>query len=246
MADELINEKLNELDSITDIETGKPTIPVTVALQEAENLINWVKKDRDMLVHGGLDWTLVDDLPIRLDALRVSQANWKKEYKTYQDCQEEWKGASPSAHNLRDELVHFLYHALYQFPGEYAKVRRIDEGTTNADLVQDLIELSVLGKDHSEKLQSIGLDVTLLDTARAKSFELGELLGKVNGALTETSPILILRNKAYNHMKEAMDEIRRVGQFVFWRNESRLSGYVSQYSRKLNEGRIKKGETAEP
>jgi hypothetical protein len=242
MSEELITAKLNELDSIADMEAGKPGIPVTTAVAEAESLFNWCNKDKDLLIRGGLDWKLVDDLPIRLDALRVSQANWKDEYKTFQDCQEEWKVASPAAYNLRDELVHFFYHAFYNKPGEYAKVRRIDEGSTNADMIQDLIELSVMGKNHTQELQSIGLDLTLLDTARAKSFELGELLGKVNGAITETSPKLIIRNKAYNHLKEAMDEIRRIGQFVFWRDNARLSGYVSQYSRKANEGRKKKEE----
>jgi hypothetical protein len=242
MSEQLITEKLNELNLITDVETGKPTIPVTSAVQEAENLINWVNKDKDLLIRGGLDWKLVDDLPIRLDALRVSQANWKNEYNSYQDCQEEWKIASPEAYNLRDELVHFFYHAFNNMPAEIAKVRRVDEGNTNADLVQDLIDLSVLGKSHVAKLQAIGLDITLLDTARAKSFELGELLGKVNGALTETSPMLVLRNKAYNHLKEATDEIRRIGQFVFWRDNDKLTGYVSQYSRKANQSRKKKQE----
>jgi hypothetical protein len=245
MSEEIIIAKLNELDSIPDMEFGKPGIPVTVAIQEAENLYNWCLKDKDAMVRAGLDWKLVEDLPLRLDALRVSQANWKNEYKSYKDCQEEWKVKTPAAYNLRDELVHFFYHAFYKNPGEYAKVRRIDEGGTNADMIQDLLELSVLGKTHAEELQSIGMDLTLLDAARDKSFELGELLGKVNGALTETSPLLVLRNKAYNHLKEAMDEIRRIGQFVFWRDNDRLSGYVSQYSRRKNQGRKRREEPAD-
>jgi hypothetical protein len=104
--------------------------------------------------------------------LRVCQANWKTEYKNYQDCQEEWKIASPAAFNLRDELVHYFYHAFYNNQGEYAKVQRIDEGNTNADMIQELIELSTLGMKHTAELEAIGLDLSLLDTARAKSFEL--------------------------------------------------------------------------
>jgi hypothetical protein len=242
MTEELITAKLNELDSITDMETGAPTIPVSVALQEAENLFNSCTTDKEVLIRAGLDWKLAEDLPLRTDALRVSQTNWKTEYKSYQDCQEEWKVASPAAYNLRDELVHYCYHAFYNKPGEYAKVRRIDEGSTNADMIQDLIELSALGMKHTSELEAIGLDLSLLDTARAKSFELADLLAKVNGALSGTSPMLSIRNKAYTHLKEATDEIRRVGQFAFWRNEDRLGEYVSQYSRKLKQARKKKDE----
>jgi len=224
MSEQLINEKLNELDSITDMETGKPTIPVTVVLQEGKNLFNWCQKDKEILIRAGLDWKLVEDLPLRTDALKVSQANWKSEYKTYKDCQEEWKSAAPVAFNLRDELVHYFYHAFYNNQGEYAKVKRIDEGSTNADMIQDLIELSTLGMKHTAELEEIGLDISLLDTARAKSFELSELLSKVNGALSETSPLLKVRDKAYVHHKQAMDEIRRVGQFAFRKDEDRFNG----------------------
>ena len=239
MTTDLINDKLNELDSMTDIETGRPTTPVTVVLQESKNLFNWCKQDKEVLIRSGLDWKLVEDLPVRTDALKVSQANWKTEYKTFQDCQEEWKVAAPAAFDLRDELVHYFYHAFYNIPGEYAKVRRIDEGNTNADMIQDLIELSALGKKHIPLLLSIGLDISLLDTARTKSFELADLLAKVNGAQNETSPLLKLRNKAYIHLKQAMDEIRRVGQFAFWKDEDRFNGYVSLYSRKKNKSRDK-------
>ncbi len=38
-------------------------------------------------------------------------------------------------------------------------------------------------------------------------------------------------------MKKSTDEIRRVGQFVFWRDENKYSNYVSRYNQKLNQGR---------
>jgi hypothetical protein len=222
MSEELITAKLNELDSITDMETGKPTIPIKNALQEAEDLSKWCMQDKETLIRAGLDWKLAEDLPIRTDALRVCQAKWAAEYKNYQDCQAEWKVASPEAFNLRDELVHHFYHALYNNPNEYAKVQRIAEGGSNADMIQDLIDLSELGMKHTKELEAINLDLNLLDVARAKSFELADLLARVNSALRESNPVLEIRNKAYTHLKEAVDEIRRVGQYVFWRNDEKL------------------------
>ena len=41
-----------------------------------------------------------------------------------------------------------------------------------------------------------------------------------------------MRDKAYTHLKQAVDEVRECGQYVFWRNEARLKGYSSRYFRK--------------
>ena len=41
-----------------------------------------------------------------------------------------------------------------------------------------------------------------------------------------------MRDKAYTHLKQAVDEVRECGHYVFWRNEARLKGYSSRYFRK--------------
>ena len=101
-------------------------------------------------------------------------------------------------------------------------------------MIQDLIDLYELGMKHLEALKKIGVDETALEQARTKSFELAGLLAKVNGAITETSPMLGIRNKAFTHLKAALDEIRRVGQYTFWRNDARIKGYASVYLRKTH------------
>ena len=106
--------------------------------------------------------------------------------------------------------------------------------------IQEACDLAELGSQHSEELMGIGLDITILDTARAKSFELSALLAKVNRALKDSSPKLEIRNKAYYHLKEAVDEIRRVGKYVYWKNKDRLDGYGSPYLKRMNKNRKKK------
>jgi hypothetical protein len=246
MSQELITRKINELNSISIEENMKLNIPVSIALQEAEDLYDWCRNDREELVRAGLDWKLVEDLPVRTATLRLSQSQWMSWYNSFRECQAEWKIASPEAYNLRDELVHHFYHAFFNLPAEYSKVQRIGKGGSHADMIQDLTDLSELGLNHTAELNDIGMDLNLLEKARAKSFELAGLLARVNGSKKETSPAREIRNKAYVHLKEAVDEIRRVGQYVFWRNKSKLNGYTSQYIRRMHSSRNKKkhpGET---
>ena len=112
-------------------------------------------------------------------------------------------------------------------------------------MIQDLFDLAELGKYQREELENIGYDLSKLDEARVKSLSLSKLRSEVNGTYKEASPLIELKNKAYLHLKEAVDEIRRVGQYVFWRNEPRLKGYSSQYISRLNRERKKKMEKIE-
>jgi hypothetical protein len=49
-----------------------------------------------------------------------------------------------------------------------------------------------------------------------------------------------LINKAYLHLKDAVDEIRMVGQYVFWKDEKKLRNYSSAYTRGKNKAYCKK------
>lgn len=43
MSDELINQRIRELDATTEGESVEPYIPVPIALQEAEELYDWCR-----------------------------------------------------------------------------------------------------------------------------------------------------------------------------------------------------------
>ncbi len=48
----------------------------------------------------------------------------------------------------------------------------------------------------------------------------------------------IIRDKAYTLLKKVVDEVPTVGQYVFWRDQAQLKGYVSRY-RKTRRGKSK-------
>jgi hypothetical protein len=232
MSQEIYQSKKGEIDAISDKDTLTPNIPVDTALQEGENLNVWCQDDKEALLKAGLNWKLVEDLSLRIAALRYIESMWQKDFKSKEEAQIRWAAESPAAYDLRDELVHHFYHAFYEMPDLYARTQRIDEGNTHADMIQDLSDLAALGKANTAPLKAKNIDLTLLDKAEKLSGEMAKLLAEANGKKMQDNNLLITRNKAYTFMKKAIDEIRRNGQYAFWKNPQRYKGYISIYHKK--------------
>ena len=101
-------------------------------------------------------------------------------------------------------------------------------------MLQDLSDLSVLGKKNSTLLKAVGLDTKVLTEAAEKADELSALLALANGEAGDDGDIKSLRDKAYSYMKAAVDEIRTTGQYVFWSYDDKKKGYVSYYFKRKN------------
>lgn len=236
--------KIAEIEAIADDQVKSPNLPVDVFLQEVENTVKWAQDDKDKLIAAGLDWTLVDDLPVRAGALREAQSLWYKVRFARKDAQKEWNEKSPDAYDLRDTLLHVFRYAFRNVPDLTSRINAIADGAGHADMIQDLNDLSLLGKDHTDLLTAVGFDLTLLDTAAATSTEMAALLSQSTVDRKKENVSRIIRDKAYTYVKQALDEVRACGQFVFWRDDARLKGYVSQYFK--NRRKKNTTDSAEP
>lgn len=223
------DSKIETFNAFNDKDIKTPNIPIDAFLQEAENLYHWCQADKDDLTKAGLDWSFVDDLPLRISGLREAESLWFKERFNQQEVQKIWNEKSPLAYDLRNEILHVMQYAYRKDNALVQRVSEIYEGGIHADMIKDLNNISILGKANSAPLEAVGMDLTLLDQAAAMAGEMAELLGKATVGKEDKSPTQIIRDKAYSHLKEAVDEIRTCGQFVFWRDESRFKGYISAY-----------------
>jgi hypothetical protein len=242
MSQQNYQEKLAEIQAIDPKLAVTPNIPIAIALQEAENLYQWCQDDKAALTARGLDWHFVDDLPARTGACRYAQSIWIKEHKSQQEIEKQWKKEAPKAYELRNELLHHFFFAYRNMPDIKVKVAAIAEGSGHADMLQDLSDLSVLGKQYLQQLIKIGMDLSLLDQASQYSGTLGSLLAQVNGINESDSSTKVLRDKAFLLMKQAVDEIRQCGQYTFWRNPDRKKGYASLYFRHVSNRTGKRSE----
>jgi hypothetical protein len=228
------NELLPVLMDMNSTNVLIPNVPIDVFVQEAENLYHWCLDDQDALTRVGLDWNLTTTLPARAGACREAQSLWIKERNIRQDAEQAWKDEAPAAFDLRDQLIHDFRFAFRKSDGLLSRVEEIAQGDSSSDMVQDLNDLSTLGKANPEPLAVINFDLAKLDLAAEVSDRMGDLLGATNGERKEVSEAMQIRDKAYTYLKQAVDEIRECGKFAFWRTPERLKGYFSEHWQKAN------------
>jgi hypothetical protein len=237
------NAKLDAIQAIPNEQVQTPGLPVDVYLQEAENLYHWCTADATELAVAGINHKMIDDLPVRSGALREAQSLWFKDRYSQEEAQREWALQSPGAYDLRDELLHDFRFAYRNDPMLLGRVSDIADGTGPEDMIQDLNDLSVLGKANPKPLTGINVGAGKLDLAAQKADEMADLLATANGDKAEHNESKVIRDKAYTYLKELVDEIREAGKYVFWKDKTRYRGYTSAYWRKRN--RTKSDEPTE-
>ena len=124
---------------------------------------------------------------------------------------------------------------VYAFDGNDAlldAVRAVNQGSSYADLVQDMSDLQGIGEANREPLEAIGFDFALIERAGELKTILGDLLAKVSADKLEKSPEKDIRDRVFTIMDTAVDKIRKCGRSVFWKDSSRASAYASAYMRK--------------
>jgi hypothetical protein len=236
------NAKIETISAIPDDKTLEPTMPVDTFLQEGENLSKWSLMDAEALATIAITIAVLNDLPVRAGALREAQSIWFKDRNSQLEAQREWAAASPEAFAMRDELLHTFRYAYRNDAALMSRVEEIAAGNTNADMIQDLNDLSLLGKNNTALLEAINFDLEKLDDAANASDELANILALANGDKSLQSESKSIRDKAYTHMKELVDQIRDAGKYLFWKNEKRYKGYVSQWWSDVNRDRAAKPE----
>ncbi|MCP4157413.1 MAG: hypothetical protein GY757_57410 [bacterium] len=227
------NRKLEIIRGIGDQRIKHPHhVPVGIYIQEAETLYFWALEDIDALTRVGLARELVEDLPSRCGALFEAEAIWQVSKKSRSEYAREWKSKAPQAYKLRDRLLNDFRFAFRKHPDLLNAVGYMAKGYTHADMLQDLNDLAVFGRREPGLLEGIGFDMALLEQAAQASDDLSSLLAKVTSGKDDFSQERIIRDQAFTLLKEAVDEIRECGRYVFRTNKERLAGYRSHHLRK--------------
>ena len=218
--------------SIPHKEVKTPNIPVDVFLQEAENLYQWCLPDKSLLLAAGLSDDFIYTLPARANACRTAQALWERARNSLGDINKQWEQNSADAYQLRDQLIHSFRYAFRNHKQLLTATAEIAGGNTDANMIQNLNDLAVLGKYNIQLLNKINFDNSQLNMAADMANELAGLLAAANSEKAQKAEIKEIRDRAYTYLKLAVDEIRNCGKYALWKNPERLKGYTSAYRRK--------------
>ena len=220
------NEWKDQIENFPLKDVKLPNQPIDDFVAGVETLAVDASEDRKALAGAGLDVAIIDQLNPLSGALRYCEAQWKSVFRAQQEAQAQWKEQSPEAFDLRNELLHDFGFAYRNTDDVRKKVARIREGGSNADMVQDLIELAVLGEKYPKQLAEIKFNVEALARARALSHSMSELLAAANGAAGEGGETKDLRDKAYTLLAQKESTVREYGRYVFWKDDEKRSRYI--------------------
>jgi hypothetical protein len=228
------SSKLAVITSIPDKDISKPVnIPVHIYAQEAELLKCWCHADKEKLIAGGLDWSLVEDLPARIDTLREAQSIWSASTDDI-NLKKKWREITTEARELRQLLLHHMRFIFRKNPAALAGIRKFSEGNSHIAIIQALYDIAIFGEDRIELLEAARFDITLLRRAADLSGEMASLYAVVTNTRRTPDKKLKIRNQAYTHLAEAVEEIRFHAKHIFWKNPAKLECYRSEYTRRKN------------
>jgi hypothetical protein len=181
----------------------------------------------------------IEDLPPRRGALIEAQSLWQTQRNDMNKSAREWKKQSPIAHDLRKKLLADFLYAFRKHPDLMKAVRAISPIGGHAKMIKDLNDLSILGKDNTRLLEAINFDLSLLDKAAQTSRKMAVLLDEMDRdrERDKHSEAKKIRDQAYTHLKEAVDEILETGRYVFRQDKRRSRKYASEYRSYKEQGK---------
>jgi hypothetical protein len=218
-------------------------IPMSFYINEAEALYHWALKDKEVLTAAGLDVEYINNLLGLCETATNAEAQLYVEVNAKKQSMIEWEKQAPIAFELRKELLHRFRLHFRDHPHLMEMLKEISRGGRRyAKLLQDLNDLSVLGRSNREILEGGHFDMSLLEKAAQASSDLAVLLAEATRDRLKPNEGKIIRDLAYTRLKEAVDEIHFYGRHVFRGNKGRLTAYRSDHIHELKMRQARKNK----
>ena len=222
---------LPEIKAVPKEQIKQCDMPVGIYLHECEKLHTRASADLPQLTAVGMTAELLAKLLPYTGALRTAESNWAELNTIREENKEAWKAEWPAFLEFRTDLIENMDFAYRNNEALLKKLAVIKQGDSHADAIQDMANLSVLGKANLAPLEAIYYDITLIDKATEDADRMSGLLGAVNGHMYVDDEIKVIRDQAFTLTKQVVDEIRKYGRFVFRKDPDHAKSYSSKYSR---------------
>lgn len=242
---EKFNLKREAIEAVPMKRVKRPDkMPVATYNAEAEALYHSCQEDREELEAYGLDWELVNDLQLRVGALRHAESLWgARKRRSMRNLLEKWEQLRVEALKIMKILLPAYRHAFCNEPVTLGKLKGIARSCSKVEFLSRLGLLIGIGRGNLEELERVGFEVSLIRELDELYAEMSKVHGKKLSEEKRTSEDLIIRNKAYTYLKELVDEIKRVAGAALWNKPDRLDYYHSTYMRLKKAKQARKKES---
>ena len=223
------SEQLKALAAIPMEKLRRPAMPMSRYLQEADNLYVWTKEDRQHLVAAGLSELLFEHLLERTELCRELQTQWNVSRLEETEAEQQFKAQLQQGFDLHRLAVKSFRYAFRHHPDLLKTLRRLNRQTPYSAFYQSLNNIAVLGESQLDLLRQVGFQEETLLQIRELADELPGLYAEIRGG---TNELKVLRDRAYIHLKQVVDEVCSCGKYVFRKQLDRRYGYISPFMRK--------------
>lgn len=219
---------------------SKTTIPVPFLVSESRTLAGWCLPDRGKLTGAGLDWALVEKLPLLADRCEELYVMYTVERWDLSECRKRMARRFKAASRVRSLTARKIRHAL-SVAGSENKLPSYHRREKPPEIIQDLFNLSYMCFRLKEYMENIGFNLrrasAIEKLARMRSDELAFFEGEKLVQFAELKKEL---QHSYGELHRVVNRIRGCAFEVFGVGHPRRKGYVSRYRSALNSRRMRK------
>jgi hypothetical protein len=221
--------KKAHIANVPDSEARTPDMPMRYFVQRATVQVELAQLNKAEL-SPKLDYTLVDQAPELISALRHIMAAWTDVQFDTPETQKLWITKQAEGEDARFELISAL-EAAYPHDEDVAKfLANIRTGGSNPDEIQDLSDLVYYAEKRIDILE-LETDITAeyLKQVAELAAELGQIYAKAVADRTKEPAVRLERDKAFTLVSDIMLEIERRAHYRYRKNDRKYEQFTFSY-----------------
>lgn len=223
----LFEQTKGKIVAFPSAQARNPSMPLRRFLQMAEILLELACQHKEALTRAKFKYSLLDGIPELIGALRHLMSAWTDVQFDKPETQVIWKTKQAEGEKARFELIAALRLVFHNDESMLAKIKAINEGGSNDDMIQDLSDIVYIVRDNLQVLlDETELTVEMVDNAAVLAAELGQIYAKAVIDRSKSNELLQLRNKTYTMIEDVMEVIERRGEYAY-RDEAKLAALFS-------------------
>lgn len=231
-------QNLAIIKAIPPEKTIQLTMPQEHVCSEAQELDIVANEDKEDIMARGLSSNILESLPIRTGAFTYAAALYELDSQGMSEVQEIWEKKKEEGYLFKKKLINEMKFAFRNNQLAQKELSEIKAGKGHRDMVIDLLEIEIVGREHLEELANINFDMSLLDKAKELHEEVTKAYAEMKVHQNQINEKRQTRDQAFTWLKEIVDEIREFGRFVYSDNPEKIKRYISEYYHEIR-GKVK-------